>query len=71
MKKCAIDSENFNKNDPFKRGAMQFEDFNYDMYNPYILRSGDVEPDSESKVVSLDPQSLLSIVEKQGDYVQD
>ena len=24
-------------NHPFKRGVMKFEDYNYNMYNPYIL----------------------------------
>jgi hypothetical protein len=22
---------------PFKRGALAFEDYNYDLYNPYVL----------------------------------
>lgn len=26
-----------NRNNPFKRGALTFEDYNYKMYNPYIL----------------------------------
>ena len=25
------------KKDPFKRGVMRFEDYNYNMYNKYIL----------------------------------
>lgn len=25
------------RQNPFKRGAMRFEDYNYNMYNPYIL----------------------------------
>lgn len=25
------------KHDPFKRGIMRFEDYNYNMYNKYIL----------------------------------
>jgi hypothetical protein len=25
------------ENQPFKRGAMTFEDFNYNMVNPYVL----------------------------------
>jgi hypothetical protein len=28
------------KNAPFRRGVMKFEDYNYNMYNPYILIDG-------------------------------
>lgn len=40
MKKCVIlnkeDSCN-TPNNPFKRGIMNFEDFNYGQFNPYVL----------------------------------
>jgi hypothetical protein len=35
LKKCALDEETLTN--PFKRGALTFEDYNYSMYNPYIL----------------------------------
>ena len=31
---------------PFKRGSMKFDDYNYEMYNPYIL----VEEDKRGRV---------------------
>ena len=44
LKKCVIvpnkhneHEERTNKANPFKRGSMQFDDFNYEQYNPYIL----------------------------------
>jgi hypothetical protein len=29
------------ENHPFKRGSMKFDDYNYLMYNPYILVEDD------------------------------
>ncbi len=42
LKKCVVipNAEMKNEqlaNSSFKRGAMQFEDYNYTMFNPYIL----------------------------------
>ena len=44
LKKCVIvpnkpneQEDKTNKANPFKRGSMQFDDFNYEQYNPYIL----------------------------------
>lgn len=34
--KPAHDNQN-KKSNPFSRGVMQFEDYNYRMFNPYIL----------------------------------
>lgn len=42
LKKCAIlndedEGGSGSLQNPFKRGALTFEDYNYAMYNPYIL----------------------------------
>jgi hypothetical protein len=42
LKKCVIIPNKILKNDKvsnssFKRGSMQFEDFNYTIFNPHIL----------------------------------
>ena len=44
LKKCVLvpsratdAEEKSNQVHPFKRGSMQFDDFNYDQYNPFIL----------------------------------
>ena len=56
LKKCVVlpNSEMHNEqlaNSSFKRGVMQFEDYNYTMFNPYILiESKEDEADDEIKV---------------------
>lgn len=41
LKKCVImSSDEEHPQRPFKRGAMQFEDFNYAVFNPHILVQG-------------------------------
>jgi hypothetical protein len=41
LKKCIVqpvkDIYDQTQNTSFKRGVLQFDDFNYNMYNPYIL----------------------------------
>ena len=44
LKKCILvptrqteQEEKVYQENPFKRGSMKFDDFNYDLYNPYIL----------------------------------
>lgn len=41
MKRCVIVDKDEDKrssaSNPFKRGIMGFEDFNYSMFNPYVL----------------------------------
>ena len=44
LKQCILipsrqseDQERNYQENPFKRGSMKFDDFNYDIYNPYIL----------------------------------
>lgn len=44
LKKCILvptrqteQEEKFFQDNPFKRGSMKFDDFNYEVYNPYIL----------------------------------
>ena len=41
----APDSSQTEQTNPFKRGVMQFEDYNYRLYNPYIL----VDKDKKAK----------------------
>jgi hypothetical protein len=44
LKKCILvpsrqneQEEKYYLDHPFKRGSMKFDDFNYEVYNPYIL----------------------------------
>ena len=44
LKKCILvpsrqneQEEKYYLDNPFKRGSMKFDDFNYEVYNPYIL----------------------------------
>lgn len=52
LKKCVLVTSKELRNErqrdsSFKRGAMQFEDFNYQMYNPYILIEKESDEDTE------------------------
>lgn len=58
LKKCVIvPSKSLKKgraNSSFKRGAMQFEDFNYDVFNPYIL----IDEETGDKDMRYEPKAL-------------
>lgn len=49
LKKCVVvpKSDIGKASSSFKRGVMEFEDFNYVMYNPFILKEGDDADDTE------------------------
>ena len=54
LKKCVLVPNKQMKidnlaNSSFKRGAMGFEDFNYSLYNPYILIEKDSSFDDDDK----------------------
>ena len=50
---------------PFKRGSMKFDDYNYQLYNPYILLE-DVAPlavgSHRKKLQSIDKQSESEVL---------
>ena len=47
---------------PFKRGVMTFEDFNYEVFNPFILvQAGEKLNQIESKYEPLSEEQLQTI----------
>ena len=55
LKKCVLvparmsdEEQGIIQHNPFKRGAMQFDDFNYDLHNPYILVREEVNKRSQN-----------------------
>ena len=51
---------------PFKRGSMKFDDFNYEVYNPYIL----VEERPEEKKARRERRKLGIDSEDEGEQAK-
>ena len=59
LKKCSVRTHSTDSN-PFKRGALTFEDFNYSGHNPYILLK---RSNSVSAVRDKESQNILGELE--------
>ena len=39
---------------PFMRGVMDFDDYNYKLYNPYVLLKEPVDPNEKKRMANLE-----------------
>ena len=49
-----------NPYNPFMRGVMEFDDYNYKLYNPYVLLKEPEDERAKRQMAKLDPKQLQS-----------